>query len=80
MSPRDLKRFRRYCVRILNRDVFATIRFTDKREHDIVYDSYVQNLDNLIDYAMSNKIQLDRYIREIRMILLESRDVYEREH
>ena len=66
-----------YCVRVLNRDVFAHVRFLDKTERDIVYDSYIQNIDSLIEYAAVNGLNLDLYFREIKNILLKSANVRE---
>ena len=69
---------RQYCVRILNNDVFAQLRFLDKRQRDIVYDSYMANLDLMIEYAAINALCMKDYFREIKNILLQSEHVHER--
>lgn len=71
------KHVREYCVRVLNREVFAQIRFLTKTERDIVYDSYIQNIDSLIEYAAANGLNLDNYLKEIKTILLKSGNVRE---
>ena len=75
---RRTKHLRRYCVSILNRDVFATVHFIDKEQRDILYDSYIQNLDNLIEYVAVNKLDFTEYFKSIREVLLNSEHV--REH
>ena len=73
-----LNDIRQYCVRLLNRDVFSQVRFLDKDEREIVYNSYIDNIDAMIEYAGANKIPLYEYIRGIKPILLQSEHVKER--
>jgi len=63
---------RQYCVRLLRWCVFPGIQFSNKDERDIVYDSYVQNIDTLVEYAATNRINIEDYIKEIRTILLKT--------
>jgi hypothetical protein len=72
-----VKHVRQYCVRLLNREVFAHLRFLTKEQRDIVYDSYVQNIDTLIEYAVENNLNVDNYIKEIKTILLKAKNVRE---
>lgn len=72
-----IQHVRQYCVHVLNREVFSQIWFSSRQERDIVYDSYVQNLDALIEYATGNGINVDQYIKEIKTILLKSKNVRE---
>lgn len=72
-----VKHTRQYCVRLLNREVFAHLRFLTKEQRDIVYDSYVQNIDTLIEYAVENNLNVDNYIKEIKAILLKAKNVRE---
>ena len=72
-----VKHVRQYCVNILNKDVFAHVRFLSKEQRDIVYDSYIQNIDYMIEYAVVNNINVDEYIKEIKTILLKSKHVRE---
>ncbi len=74
-----VKNTRQYCVRILNRDVFAHLRFLTKEQRDIVYDSYVENIDSLIGYAVENNLNVDNYLKEIKTILLGTKNVRERQ-
>ena len=74
-----VKHVRQYCVRILNRDVFAHLRFLTKEQRDIVYDSYVENIDSLIGYAVENNLNVDNYLKEIKTILLGTKNVRERQ-
>ena len=69
---------RQYCVRLINRDVFSQVRFLDKDEREIVYNSYIDNIDSMIEYANANNIPLYEYIRGIKPILLQSEHVKER--
>lgn len=69
---------RRYCVRVLDRDVFSELCFPNEHERDIVYDSYVQNIDILIEYAAKSNVSIIAYFREIKDILLQSKNIHER--
>jgi len=69
---------RQYCAHILDREVFAKVRFLDKKQRDIVYASYIENLDSMIEYAIVNKLCIGRYFKEIKNILLQSEHVHER--
>ena len=73
-----LNRIRQYCVRLINRDVFSQVRFLDKDEREIIYNSYIDNIDAMIEYANANNIPLYEYIRGIKPILLQSEHVKER--
>ena len=68
---------RRYCVNVLNREVFAKVRFLTKEQRDIVYDSYVQNIDAMIEYVAVHNLNFEQYFKEIRGILLKSHYVRE---
>ncbi len=67
-----------YCIRILERHVFAQLSFLTKEDRDIVYDSYVQNIGQMIQYAVQHNIDVEQYFREIKNILLKSKNVRER--
>ena len=72
------KRMRKFCVRTLDLDVFGRLEFQSDAERDIFYDSYVQNIDALIEYAITNKLNVGKYFRNIKTILLESQNVQRR--
>ena len=72
-----VKRTRQYCVRVLKRDVFAHLRFVSKEQRNIIYDSYVENIDSLVGYAVENNLDIDKYLKEIRTILLRAKNVRE---
>ena len=78
ISDNRRKNVVQYCVRLLNNEVFDKIRFKSRQERDILYDSYLQNIDELARYAMTKKIEIAEYFKEIRAILLESDSIHER--
>ena len=45
----------------------------------IVHDSYMMNLDLMIEYAMDNHINIKDYLSELRCILLKTKNVYEKQ-
>jgi len=78
-NKRSMKQYRRYGADILNRDVFRKIRFLEKDMRTIVYDSYMLNLDPLLEYATANHLHVKEYLTEIKDILLASEHVYIKE-
>lgn len=72
-----IKRTRQYCVSVLDRHVFAHLRFISKEQRDIVYDSYIDNIDSLVGYAVENNLNIDEYLKEIKTILLKAKNVRE---
>ena len=78
IESRRTKRMRKYCARTLDLDVFGRLKFRSDAERDVLYDSYMQNMDALIEYAVTKKLNIGKYFRDIKIILLESKNVQRR--
>ena len=70
--------FRQYCEHVLREEVFGQVRFQNKRMRRIVYDSYIDNLDAMIGYVVSNNLDMRQYLTQIKTILLNSKNVRKR--
>ena len=73
------EQYRQFGAYILDRKVFSKIRFLEKDMRAIVHDSYMMNLDLMIEYAMDNHINIKDYLSELRCILLKTKNVYEKQ-
>lgn len=51
------------------RDAFAATRFASDDERDIMFDSYMINIDSLVAYACGRKISPYKYAMSIKNIL-----------
>ena len=74
-ETRKTKRMRKFCVRTLELDVFGRLQFRSNHEREMFYDSYIRNLDSMIEYALVNKLDVGKYFRDIKTILLKSNNV-----
>ena len=72
----NMELYKQSATWILDQYVFRKIRFLDKDMRSIVYDSYILNLDPLIQYATAKHINVEQYFKELKDILLESEHVY----
>ena len=77
-SAYQIEHTRRYCIRLLERKVFSQLVFLDKAQRDIVYDSYVQNINVMVAYVVENQLDFEKYFQDIKTILLNSKNVRER--
>lgn len=71
-KKRTLENYKAYGADILDRDVFRKLWFKDKKMRDILHDSYLLSMESLVEYAMSQHMQVRPYINEIKGILLQS--------
>jgi len=76
MPRYSMRDYRRYSAGILKHDVFSGLWFKDAEMREIVYDSYMMNLDPIVEYATSKHLNVKRHITEIKEILLQSKGVY----
>ena len=57
--------------------VFGSVYFADKKEKEILEDSYYGNFKQMMRYARDNGIDEKEYIRAIRSVLLSCPRVYD---
>jgi len=74
----SIKQHRHYGACILKSDVFSGLWFKEAEMRAIVYDSYMLNMDSLIEYAATNHLELKKYLMEIKDILATTKGVYKR--
>ncbi len=72
------RHLREFCIYVLERDVFSRLFFKTEQQRKIVYDSYIQNIDALIEYTLENNLDQEKYFKSIKSILLKSKNVRER--
>ncbi len=74
----SMKHYRHYGACILKSDVFSGLWFKDAEMRAIVYDSYMLNLEPLIQYATAHQLSLKQYLMEIKDIITTTNGVYKR--
>ena len=66
ISSKEIRKCRRALV-----DVFKSINFTSPALRQNLYESYMCNIRELIEYAHVNKIDSVKHVRSIRRLLVE---------
>ncbi len=75
-APKSISRLN--MCKALVHQAFHEVWFQDKELKTLIHDCYLDNIEDMMSFAMENKIKLREYFLQIKQELLQLPNTYER--